>query len=102
MRTSYDCTPINFPRTIAGVEWRIVVIVMVFFGSAAAMYSLPGLLIAPALIILLLRGPGKRDPEFLRVYRRHRAQREAYSPAYVALRNDRNPRPHGFGRSETF
>jgi len=102
MRTSYDCTQINFPRTIAGVEWRIVVIAVVFFGSAAAMYRLPGLLIAPAFILFFLRGPGKRDPEFLRIYRRHRAQRSMYSPAYVALRNDRAPRPDGFGRGDTF
>lgn len=98
MRVVYDVSRVNLPRTIAGIEWKPVVAVTLFFGFAALMFKAPAMLIAPVLIIWFLRGPGKRDPDFLKVYRRHAAQRNFYSPAQICAVNLRTPRPAGFSR----
>jgi type IV secretory pathway TrbD component len=98
MRTVYDVSRINIPRTIAGIEWKLVVGIGMFFGLAAMMFKAPYILAAPAIIIWFLRGPGLRDPFFLQIYKRHAAQRDFYSPAYVCQKNMRTPRPSGFSR----
>lgn len=102
IRESYDCTKVNNPKTIAGIEWKVVVGVSVFFGFATLMYRAPYLLVIPLIILAFLRGPGRKDPMFLRVYLRHRAQRDTYSPAYITQPNQRFPRPNGFGRYNWF
>lgn len=103
-RVVYDTRAVNTPRTIAGVEWRLVVAIFIFFGSAALMQRVPALMVAPAILLWVLSGPGRRDPAFLRIYLRHRAQRDRYSPAYnlpdkshIGWR-----RPVGFGRNNWF
>lgn len=98
MRTTFDCAGVNQPKTIAGIEWRIVVALGIFFGLGSLMYRVPYLLIIPLVLLAFLRGPGLKDPLFLRIYLRHRAQRDFYSPAYITLLNQRAPRPNGFGR----
>lgn len=103
-RRTYNTRIINTPRTIAGVEWRLVVVVLIFFGSAALMQRAPVLLVVPLFPIIFLRGPGRRDPAFLRIYMRHRAQRDHYSPAY-GLPHSRSiawRRPIGYGRTNWF
>lgn len=101
MRSSYDCTQVNNPKTIAGLEWKLVVAVMMFFGMAVVLYRAPGVLLMPALIIWFLRGPGKKDSMFIRIYLRHRVQRTHYSPAYITAKNMSAPRPIGFSRLMT-
>lgn len=98
MRVVYNMAVVNLPRTIGGIEWKLVVAVSVFFGFAALLFKAPAMLVAPVLILWFLRGPGKRDPDFLKVYRRHAAQRDFYSPAQVCAVNLRTPRPAGFSR----
>ncbi|OZA30491.1 MAG: hypothetical protein B7X93_03090 [Hydrogenophilales bacterium 17-61-9] len=98
MRVVYDVSRVNIPRTIAGIEWKLVVAVSLFFGLAAVMFKAPAILIAPVIILLFLRGPGNRDPDFLKVYRRHSVQRDLYSPAQLCAVNLRAPRPAGFSR----
>ena len=98
MRPSLDCSTLNEPRVIAGVEWKLVVLVMFFFGMAALMFHIPGVMVIPFVMLVFLRGPGKNDSAFLRVYLRHRAQRARYSPAYITEKNQSNPRPTGFHR----
>jgi hypothetical protein len=102
MRVVYDTTLVNIPRTIAGLPWKIFVGIYFIFGFVAATYRLPEVLVPPLLLHFFLSGPGKRDPEFLSVHIKHRSQRERYSPAYVALPNDRLPRPDGFNRDDAF
>ncbi len=97
-RVVYDVSRVNLPRTIAGIEWKLVVAVSVFFGMTAIMFRAPVILVAPVIILLFLRGPGSRDPDFLKVYRRHSAQRDLYSPAQLCAVNLRTPRPSGFSR----
>lgn len=98
MRLTYNPSRFNLPRTIAGIEWKVVVGVGVFFGMAALMFKAPFILVAPVLILWFLRGPGLRDPDFLQIYKRHSAQRDVYSPAQLAQVNLRTPRPNGFSR----
>jgi hypothetical protein len=101
-RQIYDCTLVNAPKTIAGIEWKIFVGVAFFFGYGALMFRVPYLLISPVVIFLFLRGPGAKDPMFLRIHLRHRAQRNVYSPHYLCAPNHRNPRPLNFSRSNWF
>lgn len=101
MRKSFDCSPVNDPKTIAGIEWKLVVIIFAFFTAAAVMEKAYGLVIVPFLILIFLRGPGKKDSAFIQIYRRHRVQRERYSPAYITAKNFINPRPIGFSRSQS-
>lgn len=98
MRVVYDVSKFNIPRTIAGIEWKLVVGVSMFFVLAAVMFRAPAVLVAPVAIILFLRGPGMRDPDFLQVYKRHSMQRDRYSPAQLCQVNYRSPRPQGFSR----
>lgn len=98
MRVTYDMSRVNIPRTIAGIEWKLVVAVVMFFGLGAMMFRAPVMLVAPAIILMFLRGPGKRDPDFLKIYKRHAAQRDFYSPAQICAVNLRSPRPSGFSR----
>jgi hypothetical protein len=101
-RRVFNCTAVNKPKTVAGLEWRLVMAVSVFFGMAALMQRAPALLVAPVFILTFLSGPGRRDPLFLRIYIKHRGQRDFYTPAYGALSNQRTPRPIGFGRTNWF
>lgn len=98
MRVVYNASRFNLPRTIAGIEWKLVVGVALFFGLAAVMFKAPAVLIAPVVILWFLHGPGKRDPDFLKIYRRHSVQRNYYSPAQICAVNLRSPRPAGFSR----
>lgn len=98
MRVTYSADKFNIPRTIAGIEWKVVVGVSIFFGATALMFKVPVVLVAPALILWFLHGPGKRDHDFLKVYKRHSVQRDFYSPAQVCAVNLRSPRPAGFSR----
>ena len=91
---------VNTPRAIAGIEWRIVVAICMFFGFAAIMFRAPAVLVAPAGIILFLRGPALRDYEFLNIYKKHSMQKNTYSPAYISKINYKNSRPQGFSRFE--
>ncbi len=101
-RASYDCTLVNNPKTIAGVEWKITLGVFLFFGWGAMLYHVPYLMIPPFILFMFLRGPGMKDPMFLRIYLRHRAQRDAYVPHYNTAPNVRFPRPAGFSRRNWF
>lgn len=98
MRGSIDCSSLNRPRLIAGIDYKIVVGVLMFFGYAAAEYRSPGVMAIPLLFLLFIRGPAKKDPAMLKVYLRHRAQAERYSPAYITAKNYHAPRPDGFNR----
>lgn len=98
MRIVYNASRFNLPRTIAGIEWKLVVGIALFFGLAALMFKAPAVLVAPVVILWFLHGPGKRDPDFLKVYRRHSVQRDYYSPAQFCAVNLRSPRPSGFSR----
>lgn len=98
MRHSYDCVQINNPRTIAGLEWKLVMGIGMFFGMAVVLYRAPGILIMPFFILMFLRGPGKKDSQFIRIYLRHRVQRKSYSPTYITATNQSFPRPQGFNR----
>ena len=98
MRTVYAVDRVNIPRTISGIEWELVAGLGGFFGMAALMFKEPTILVAPVIILLFLSGPGRRDPDFLKVFRRHSAQRDFYSPAYICAVNLRTPRPLGFSR----
>lgn len=98
MRVVYDASRFNLPRAIAGIEWKLVVAVSMFFGFAALMFKAPFVLVAPVIILWFLHGPGKRDHDFLKVYRRHSVQRDIYSPAQMCSVNLRSPRPAGFSR----
>lgn len=98
MRVTYNAAKFNLPRTIAGIEWKLVAAVSMFFGFAALMFKAPYILIAPVIILWFLRGPGLRDPYFLQIYKRHSAQRDIYSPAQICQVNLRTPRPNGFSR----
>ncbi len=98
MRIVYNASRFNLPRTIAGIEWKLVVGIALFFGLAALMFKAPAALVAPVVIIWFLHGPGKRDPDFLKIYRRHSVQRDYYSPAQICAVNLRSPRPSGFSR----
>lgn len=100
MRVTYNAVKFNLPRTIAGIEWKLVAAVSMFFGFAALMFKAPFILIAPVIILWFLHGPGKRDHDFLKIYRRHSVQRDLYSPAQVCRVNLRTPRPSGFSRLE--
>lgn len=100
MRLSYDFSRVNTPKTIAGIEWKLVVAVGMFFGFAAIMFKAPAVLVAPVIIIAFLRGPALRDSDFLNIYKKHTHQRDFYSPAYIAKKNFKNPRPVGFSRLE--
>lgn len=99
-RTTLHCVAINEPKTIAGVDWKLVVATVMFFGMGALMFKAPGVLVLPALLIWLLRGPGRKDPAFLQIHLRHRHQRDHYTPDYVAADNLINLRPAGFNRME--
>lgn len=98
MRPSLDCSKLNEPRLIAGVDYKIVVAVTLFFGFAAMMFHAWLVLLIPAIVVLFLRGPAKHDPAMLKVHLRHRTQRDVYSPAYVTAHNQHAPRPEGFSR----
>lgn len=98
MRQSLDCAKLNEPRQIAGLDFKLVVAVMAFFGMAALMYRAPLVLVLPITFLAFLRGPGKKDSAFIAVHLRHRAQKQRYSPAYIAKKNQSNPRPVGFNR----
>jgi type IV secretory pathway VirB3-like protein len=98
MRTTYNCVPVNAPKAIAGLEWKLVVGVCVFFGMAALMYRSPGVLMLPAVFLIFLRGPARKDSMFIRIYLRHRVQRQLYSPAYITAKNQTYVRPVGFNR----
>lgn len=98
MRPSLDCAKLNEPRQIAGLDFKLVVAVMVFFGMAALMFRAPFVLVLPIGFLAFLRGPGKKDSAFIAVHLRHRAQKQRYSPAYIATKNQSNPRPAGFNR----
>jgi type IV secretory pathway TrbD component len=102
MRQSYDCRQVNNPKTIAGLEWKLVVATVFFFGMAVVLYRAPGVLVMPAIVFIFLRGPGKKDALFIRIYLRHRVQRTHYSPAYITAKNASSPRPVGFSRLMTF
>ncbi len=97
-RTVYNVSLVNIPRTIAGIEWKLVASACMFFGLAALMFRAPAVLVAPAGIVLFLRGPGMRDHEFLNIYRKHSRQRNFYSPAYQTAVNYKLARPSGFSR----
>lgn len=98
MRPSLDCSKLNEPRNIAGVDYKIVVAVVMFFGFAAMMFRAWLLLLIPVLIIAFIRGPAKKDPALVPVHLRHRTQRGKYSPGYVTAKNMHAPRPEGFNR----
>ena len=98
MRITYNASKFNLPRTIAGIEWKLVAALSLFFGFTALMFKAPFILVAPVLILWFLRGPGMRDPDFLQVYKRHSVQRDVYSPAQLCRVNLRSPRPSGFSR----
>lgn len=100
MRQVYNSQAVNVSNTIAGIEYKIVVGVTVFFVAAALMEHLPSILIVPAVILWFLHGSSKRDSEFLNIYKRHASQKEMYSPAYIAKQNLRTPRPLGFSRMD--
>lgn len=102
MRTTYNCQLVNEPKTIFGIEWKLVIVVGAFFTFAAIVFKVLYILIAPVAIVAFLRGPGRKDSMFLRVHIRHRNQRDRYTPAYVALPNLRTPRPMGFGKTNWF
>ena len=102
IRQSYDCSLVNNPKTIAGLEWKLTIGIFAFFGYGAIFYRVPYLMIPPVILFVFLRGPGAKDPMFLRVYLRHRAQRDRYSPHYISAANVRFPRPPGFGRANFF
>lgn len=98
MRPSLDCSKLNEPRQIAGLDFKLVVAVVLFFGYAAAMFKVPAVLIPPLLFLVFLRGPAKKDPAMIPIYLRHRTQRTKYAPAYVTAPNIHAPRPAGFNR----
>lgn len=98
MRPSLDCSRLNEPRQIAGLDFKLVVAVMAFFGLAAVMYRTPFVMVIPIAFLAFLRGPGKKDSAFIAIHLRHRTQRRRYSPAYITTKNQLTPRPPGFNR----
>lgn len=100
MRITYNASKFNLPRTIAGIEWKLVAALCMFFGFSALMFKAPFILVAPVIILWFLHGPGKRDHDFLQIYKRHSVQRDVYSPAQFCQVNLRTPRPRGFSRME--
>lgn len=98
MRPSLDCSKLNEPRQIAGIDFKIVVAVLIFFGYAALMFRVPSVMVLPILFLIFLRGPAKKDPALLPVHLRHRQQRARYSPGYITAPNHHAPRPQGFNR----
>jgi precorrin-4 methylase len=100
MRQVYNSQAVNVSATIAGIEYKIVIGVTIFFSAAALMEHLPSILLAPAIILWFLHGSSKRDGDFLKVYKRHASQKEIYSPAYITKPNLRTPRPIGFSRMD--
>lgn len=101
-REVYNVETINKPRTIAGVEWKAVMAMGMFFAFTAIMFKAPAALLGPVILMMFLRGPGLKDPEFLNVYRKHSHQRDFYSPAYLTKKNVTYLRPNGFNRLDNF
>lgn len=99
MRESLDCSKLNEPRQIAGLDFKLVGAVAIFFGYAAAMFKVPGVLIPPLIFLIFLSGPARKDQAMIPIYLRHRTQRKRYSPGYIASNNFHAPRPEGFNRS---
>ena len=97
MRESADATKVNRPRLIAGLEWKLAVVLVVFFGFAALTTRNLYIGALGVAVLLFLAGAGRRDPLFLRVYLRHAKQASRYSPAPVVCRPLRNTRPVGYG-----
>jgi type IV secretory pathway TrbD component len=98
MRSSFDCKSINTPKTIGGFPWELIAAISFFFMMAAATERSLSVLIFPVVLIGVMRGAAKRDARFFDIYRRHRVQRRRYSPAYITIKNQSNPRPVGFTR----
>lgn len=98
MRRTYDTEKVNLPHAIAGLEWKLFALIVSSFGMIALMFKAWLILILPVLIILFLQGPARRDQDFMKVYKRHAAQSDRYSPANVCEINNTNLRPEGFGR----
>jgi len=100
-RVSYDCSLINEPRTIAGVDWSIVAGVTFFFVMAVMETHAFEILVIPLIFFWLLRDPCRRDPKLLDVYRRHRAQSHRYV-VWIGRANaiGKAARPIGFNRME--
>lgn len=98
-RVVLDCSRLNEPRTIAGIDYKLVVAILMFFGFAGMLFHAITILFLPFLLILFLRGPAKRDQAFVQIHLRHRQQKLRYSPGYVTAPNNSSPRPHGFNRN---
>ena len=100
-RVSYNCALINEPRTIAGIDWSIFFAVAFFFTMAIIETHVYWIAVIPLTFVWLLRGPCRRDPKLLEVYRRHRAQQSVYVPWVGQIDVlGKSARPIGFSRFE--
>lgn len=99
MRVSLDCSKLNRPRQIAGIDFKVVVGILAIFGNAAMLYKTPSVMVVPLVILWLIHGPAKRDPALVAIHMRHRQQHDYYSPTYtVGPKNLHAARPVGFNR----
>lgn len=97
MRNSVDAELVNRRRTLAGIEWRLAVVLLIFFGYAAVATRNPTIAVLGLLLFLFLSGASRRDDLFLKIYLRHTKQADRYSPAPVVTQPMRNRRPVGYG-----
>lgn len=97
MRNSIDAESVNRRRTLAGIEWRLAVVLLIFFGYASLTTRNPMVAILGFLLFLFFSGASRRDDLFLQIYIRHTKQADRYSPAPVVSSPMRNRRPIGYG-----
>lgn len=97
MRNSIDAEYVNRRRTLAGIEWRLAVVLLIFFAYASVTTRNPMVAILGFLLFLFFSGASRRDDLFLQIYIRHTKQADRYSPAPVVSAPMRNRRPIGYG-----
>jgi type IV secretory pathway VirB3-like protein len=100
MRNSIDAEKVNRPRLVAGIEWKLAVMIVMTCGMLAMQTRSFGPLIVALLLMVFLSGASRNDPMAVRAYLAHSKQRERYSPVPQLRKALINRRPLGYGQND--
>ncbi len=94
---------LNRPKTIKGVEYMLVVALVMFsasFGLLAtlSLWFLLGIFLN-FMIFMVLRNSTMKEPMLFKIYKRYMWQADSYEP-WPDIKPKRNVRPLGFGQSK--